>query len=549
MLQGEGEYILFCFSKEARDIMNVEIAPTDWLNEFKKRFRHNPKILFIGNVANNAYQNAKILRRYGIACDVLCNDYYHVMGSPEWEDAELSQEPADMDYPDWDSVNLNGFERPDWFVQAPMDEAVAYLHKKNKYGAFSGWSWRSLEKCRKRTVKAKGRIAARQHSNRLEGILFAIKKKLYKFISPQKAVKFTEYGNKTDYVSYRERWMLKIREDWQRLFPNSADLEWSDYVEMLVFQGYKIQALLDRYDIVVGYGASAVIPYFAEHKCYIAFEHGTVRYIFDEDNECNKVLRLAYANSRVVYNTNTDCFLQCRRLLQNASGTHFCGLHGIGMREMFARIDNIEGDTEGRFHIPQEYPVMFCPARFDLSNRKNYFSKGQEMILQAVAKLAREGYDFRIVFLRWGRDYKRFKKEVEIYPELKDKVVWTSPLSKKHFIKAIKSCDIILDQFYWTAYGAVAIESLACNHAVLLSKLIPEARMTEYFHSNWPIMACDGVDDIYNSLKRLLTNRGEIPRMAQAAYEWLLNNHNEARIAALACGAFEMALNNVEEKI
>ena len=47
------------------------------------------RILHIGNIANNAYLNAKILNEAGFECDVLCASYYHSMGNPEWEDADF----------------------------------------------------------------------------------------------------------------------------------------------------------------------------------------------------------------------------------------------------------------------------------------------------------------------------------------------------------------------------------------------------------------------------------------------------------------------------
>src|SRR5947199_361893 len=72
------------------------------------------KILHIGNIANNAYNNAKFQRRVGIQADVLCYDYSHVMAQPEWEDAEF-QEEVDEYYAEWAQVNLKGFRRPDWF--------------------------------------------------------------------------------------------------------------------------------------------------------------------------------------------------------------------------------------------------------------------------------------------------------------------------------------------------------------------------------------------------------------------------------------------------
>src|SRR3990172_9264317 len=87
------------------------------LEEFKVRHNHKPRVLHIGNIANNAYNNAKLLNELGFDCDVICPIYYHIMGCPEWEDAEIDGDIGDQFRPDWTRVDLNGFHRPEWFVQ------------------------------------------------------------------------------------------------------------------------------------------------------------------------------------------------------------------------------------------------------------------------------------------------------------------------------------------------------------------------------------------------------------------------------------------------
>src|SRR5437868_6624289 len=61
----------------------------EWLQEYVARHGRRPRVLHIGNLANNAYYNAKLLNRAGFDCDVLCCDTYHIMSCPEWEDADF----------------------------------------------------------------------------------------------------------------------------------------------------------------------------------------------------------------------------------------------------------------------------------------------------------------------------------------------------------------------------------------------------------------------------------------------------------------------------
>ena len=86
--------------------------------------------MHIGNIANNAYNNALIQRRYGIAADTICYDYYHVMGCPEWEAATFSK-VTDNFFPDWWATELGGWQRPDWFVQGPLTICLGYLRARN----------------------------------------------------------------------------------------------------------------------------------------------------------------------------------------------------------------------------------------------------------------------------------------------------------------------------------------------------------------------------------------------------------------------------------
>jgi glycosyltransferase involved in cell wall biosynthesis len=84
------------------------------------------RVLHIGNIANNAYNNAKIQRQYGIEADVICYDYYHIMSCPEWEDSTFTGEVGG-NFPDWFATSLKGWSRPEWFVQGPADLCLQYL--------------------------------------------------------------------------------------------------------------------------------------------------------------------------------------------------------------------------------------------------------------------------------------------------------------------------------------------------------------------------------------------------------------------------------------
>ncbi|NEU98836.1 hypothetical protein [Bradyrhizobium uaiense] len=101
-----------------------------FLKEFQRAHGRPLRVLHIGNIANNAYNNALIQRRFGIEADVICYNYYHVMGCPEWEAASFDGKIDNM-FPDWWAAGLGGWRRPDWFVQGSVLECLSYLRAKN----------------------------------------------------------------------------------------------------------------------------------------------------------------------------------------------------------------------------------------------------------------------------------------------------------------------------------------------------------------------------------------------------------------------------------
>ena len=97
---------------DMNDVGRQVTATEHWLDRFRERNGRSPTALHIGNIANAAYLNARMLNEAGIDCDVLCYEYYHIMGCPEWESAVFDPNGVDPDRPLWSRIDLNGFARP-----------------------------------------------------------------------------------------------------------------------------------------------------------------------------------------------------------------------------------------------------------------------------------------------------------------------------------------------------------------------------------------------------------------------------------------------------
>lgn len=99
----------------------------DWLKSFLFSKKKPLRVLHIGNIANNACNNACIQRSFGIEADVLSFNYHHIMGFPEWEDAVFTGEIGDPFFPDWWATSLRGWQRPAWFAGGPVEDCLQYL--------------------------------------------------------------------------------------------------------------------------------------------------------------------------------------------------------------------------------------------------------------------------------------------------------------------------------------------------------------------------------------------------------------------------------------
>jgi len=105
-----------------------ELTRPEWVDSFEALSGRPLRVLNLGNIANNAFQNSKIMRRAGIEADCIAYDYYHVMGTAEWEDAEFKGKVGDQFYPDWWRVKFKNYRRPEWFVQGPKQQCLDYIH-------------------------------------------------------------------------------------------------------------------------------------------------------------------------------------------------------------------------------------------------------------------------------------------------------------------------------------------------------------------------------------------------------------------------------------
>lgn len=236
------------------------------------------RILFIGNIANNAYLNAKILRRRGIWVDVLVHDYYHIMSWPEWEEVDFHGQGIDENYPDFEMINPGDSSRPRWFVQGPLVSCLRYLKAlETGLDHEADVLWEQLQSHRARVCRM---------GRRTRGIKkwlclpwFFVGKPLIRALHRTNCMlsRQTKRGFRQEEKFGRH--VEELVEMYQHAFPE-RDSHLS-YDDLRRFREHFEQwcRILDRYDVVCGYATDGIYPLLCGKRPYIAYEHGTIRSI------------------------------------------------------------------------------------------------------------------------------------------------------------------------------------------------------------------------------------------------------------------------------
>ena len=317
----------------------------------EKNINKKTRILHIGNVANNAYQNAKILNNHGYDNMVLSFDYYHVMGCPEWDDAVIEGEIKNQNYPQWHKVKLNGFRRPDWFVSAPLKICVKYIEAYSQDKKIAAYFW-------KKVVSASRRYISNKESGNFAfvfkfikflitsiSILYCLSLKvlfkcieLFQFNKKKSSVEAVNSNNCENSVRAR------VERDFKELFPDRK-CEFGNELDNYIACASFFAPALKYFDVVFAYATNPIFMYLLGKTDYIAYEHGTIRDFPYEDSDFGRLMLLSYAKAKAIYCTNIDCYESAKYITQRTQTPIICGLHGIDINALVSKIDNAKNEN------------------------------------------------------------------------------------------------------------------------------------------------------------------------------------------------------------
>lgn len=504
-----------------------EAAELAWLDRAHEHLGRPLRVLHIGNIANNAFNNARIQRRHGIEADVLCADNYHIMATPEWEEARFDSPPADAFFPDWWSVDLHGYQRPRWFAAAPLSDACRYLEawvagKASKAERL----WRRME--RERYVRCSDSAAAR-----LGLFVRKVGWKLRYELAKMKAGSGTP-SFRHEQAAHRlgALNMSGLRALWKARCgvlpfpaqPDDLDPYWQRYRQ--------IHHLIARYDIVQGYAQDGIWALLAG-KPYAAYEHGTLRQLPFEDNAVGRIVALVYGLADQVFVTNIDCLASADRLGLDASRV-------TPLPHAFddAKLRRFRADNADL--VPACGPLrLLMPARQDWRDGDPNLAKGNDLFFRAASLLLQGGTPISITAVNWGRDLEASKTLIGELG-LTGQVTWVEPMQKTDLWHAYLTHHAVIDQFRLPAFGGVTFEALALGRRVITA--LDRATAQRFFGDVPPLLTADSVESIAAALRCVAGDPDDTALMGSAAASWIERRHSARLVMALQAQAYRKML-------
>ncbi len=511
----------------------------DWVAAFRNARGRPPRVLHLGNIANNAYLNARILREAGFECDVACHDYYHLMGCPEWEDADVPPGTGDHFRPWWSRSELGSFRRPRWFAQGPRELVIAYLgdlRRGRRIRAALGW--RTLAAFR--FLRARGYAFVRRIGlHRIPGAPSAWRglrraggglrrrlagvpglRRLRRAIG---ALPGLRRMNPAPQPTPGPDLRRHVAELYRKRFERFGEGE----IEAVVERALAWRPLFREYDAVIGYATDGILPLAAGKRPYLAYEHGTIRHLPFQDTPAGRECALCYAEADEVLITNCDNRASAERL--GLRRYRFVP-HPVNERDLAELCRR--GEDLGR-RLRAELGcrfLVFHPARQHWGpDRHPDWEKGNDRLIRGFAAFLREiEGDAVAVFVEWGQ---RLEQSRALLRELgiEERVRWIPPLPHRRMVPYMAAADAVADQFHLGAFGSITPKALACARPVLLH--LDEERHRWCFPELPPVLNVREPEAVRDALLRLYRSPEEAAALGRAGRAWYRKYHSAARVA------------------
>ena len=533
-----------------------------WIKSFRKKYGRSLRVLHIGNIANNAHNNAKLLNNAGVDCDVICYNYYHIMGCPEWEDADFERDIKDQFFPNWFFVNLNGFKRPKWFAQGPLLLCLYYLLTKRDGKKLSSRIWRNILQiacfircsrigiavwnCLRVTknflhlvqnniqIVRNHFFAIRIHCFPLGrlifySILFVCIPFIILFYLPVTFVVLPVKIIKRIFC-----WLQSIESN-EYSFEDCAKQLVKDFAEKFSERedkltenelvGYKYiipiwRKLFSRYDIIQAYATDGIFPLLARAP-YVAYEHGTIRNIPFEPTAQGRVCALTYRLADHVCITNADNINSAKKL--GLSNYKFVP-HPVNEEFLTADKKTEELSASLRARLDSNF-IVFHPSRQHWEKQRHPdWEKGNDIFFRGFAAFVKKvNPKAGVVLVEWGKSVVQSKRLIEELG-IDNRVIWIQPQPNRRMVRYILATDLVADQFHLGAFGSTMPKALACGRPAMLYLNSDIHRWC--FDKLPPVINAKSKQEVFEGLKKAYADKDWVSKRVKEGKSWYRRYHS-----------------------
>lgn len=481
----------------------------EWLADFERGKGRKPRVLGIGNLANNAYKNALALRAIGVECDVMCNDYYHAMACPEWESGQFLVSGLSLTAPDWSACNLQGFERPEWFAQGSFGTCLEYLIARNEGSEARAMLWDRLAT---ETRKEGKDILSTPIPDLIE--LFGAQ-----IIAQRLSGQHDRLG-----------------------LPGVLDansLYWL-YVSIFIAK-HRLDRLFGKYDAVICYGTNGLFPLVSATVPYIAYEHGTIRELPFDGTLAGQICALVYKAASNVLITNCDNIIAAQRLgLDEIRFVPHAILEDwrLQPRDEMLRRSLLANDA---FDF-----VVFSASRQHWSQVKSLsWEKANDVLIRGFAEFVKRIRPrARLVLVDWGISIGASKELIRDCG-IERNVLWVEPMSVPMVGAYSTASDVVADQFLIGAWGAFMPIGLMLG--VPTMSYVNEEVHRWCFPEMPPILNARTDEDVCQLLGEI-TNPQHAREVSRASVRWYDSYHSMAVVADRLLDATRSAIEKCQTR-
>jgi glycosyltransferase involved in cell wall biosynthesis len=511
--------------------MQTDKSTEDWLDRFVAAHGRRPRVLHIGNIGNNAYLNAKMLNNAGLDCDVLCYDYFHIMGCPEWEDADFEGDVGDQFAPNWKKVDLHGFQRPPWFIQETLYVASHYLIARRSGRASWLKAWQVVMR-----LKRPRHIASRLgRSLKLPGIVRRMKRVYFGSVRLLERVFKSRRLARSAPVQFQIRCQALMKE-FSRSFPNRQDGLLPNDIWTYMESPLLWNKLLANYDAVVGYSTDGVYPLLAGKRPYFAYEHGTIRNIPFEATAQGRACALTYRLADGCFITNSDNIVAAGKLgLDNYRFIPHPVNEDIG-----ASLDPVQLRRGLGVRLDSDF-IAFHPSRQHWEDQRHPdWEKGNDIFIRGFAKFVKETNPRAgAVFVQWGKTVEKSKALLDSLG-VRGRVIWVDPMPNRSMIAYIQACDVLADHFFLGGFTSTMPKALrhGCPAMLYLDPRCAQWCMPEMP----PVVNARDEQQVFDGLTRLYRDASYTQELIDSGKAWYQKYHSNAVIVRTFMEAFGQVL-------